>query len=250
MTAIVDTHLRFEALFSKKRRHRPRLLPTCFPRFIPNLREALLDQPAYSELVPKETLNTLREILTEMRPNPYDDETLYRQQIAHTYRDLQMFGLPKDEYDPPRIDAIFIKARANRKLEPTASDPAQPTKNQEERPPQSVPVSFADLVGAPAAASSSAIPGSGKTTLLRFLAYICSVRNSAARSQPRNRQRHSAPTIYVSLPGYVAQAEKQGNAYGLLALRVRGSHGNPWPQSLPQLLPVRAKSRPVYHPVR
>ncbi len=216
MTATsVSKHHPSSTAITTKIRSAAVLSPTAC-RLPPNLREALLDQPAYSELIPKEDAqHAQRAFSAEMRPDPYDDETLYRHQMAHTYRDLQMFGIPKDEYDPPRIDSIFIKARADRKPEPTTSDPAQPNREPRGTPAPKCPCFLRGPRRRTAAASSSAILARARPHSSRFLAYICAVAMSRPipTSQP---PRHSAPTDLCFTPGYVAQAEEQSNAYSLL----------------------------------
>jgi len=94
--------------------------------FLTNLREALLDQEPYHDLVQKDMRRALNEILAELRPVPYDDEATYRSQVAEMYRQLEFVGIPElKERRPITVEDIFIRLRAEREVEvPTVLDEA------------------------------------------------------------------------------------------------------------------------------
>jgi len=117
LTEICHRTLRFETLF-KETPPPPEAVAAVLSDFLSNLREALLDQPAYHHLVGRETLRALREIVAELRPVAYDSEATYRAQVAEMYRQLEFVGIPElKERRPITVEDIFIRLRAERQIE-------------------------------------------------------------------------------------------------------------------------------------
>ena len=87
--------LRFEQLLKERPAPSAAAVAAVVGALLGQLREALLDQPAYHDLVSTETLRTLRQIRERLAPPPYADETLYRTQLAALHRDLTFVGIPE-----------------------------------------------------------------------------------------------------------------------------------------------------------
>jgi len=118
LTQLCTEELRWESFWEKERPPQPEAVAAVLSDFLANLREALLDQPAYHDLVGRETLRALREIVTELRPVAYDDEATYRAQVAEMYRQLEFVGIPElKERRPITVEDIFIHLRAEREVE-------------------------------------------------------------------------------------------------------------------------------------
>ena len=118
LTEICHRTLRFDALFAGETPLPPETVAAVLSDFLTNLREALLDEPAYHDLVGRETLRTLRQIVAELRPVAYDDEATYRAQVAEMYRQLEFVGIPElKERRPITVEDIFIRLRAEREAE-------------------------------------------------------------------------------------------------------------------------------------
>jgi tetratricopeptide (TPR) repeat protein/energy-coupling factor transporter ATP-binding protein EcfA2 len=112
LTEICHRTLRFENLF-KETPPPPETVAAVLSDFLTNLREALLDQEPYHELIQREMLRTLRQIVAELRPVAYDDEATYRAQVAEMYRQLEFVGIPElKERRPITVEDIFIRLRA------------------------------------------------------------------------------------------------------------------------------------------
>ena len=56
-----------------------------------------------------------RKILVELRPVDYDDEAIYRQQMAEMYSRLDFVGIPElKERRPITVEDIFVKLNTER----------------------------------------------------------------------------------------------------------------------------------------
>ena len=102
----------FEAIVSGEETLPAATIAPVLADYLDNLREALLDQEAYADLVQKDMRGVLREILTELRPVDYDDERIYRQQMAEMHSRLDFVGIPElKERRPITVDDVFIGLR-------------------------------------------------------------------------------------------------------------------------------------------
>ena len=88
LTEICHRTLRFEALFAEETPPPPETVAALLSDFLTSLREALLDQEPYHDLIQREMLRALRQIVAELRPVAYDGEATYRAQVAEMYRQL------------------------------------------------------------------------------------------------------------------------------------------------------------------
>jgi tetratricopeptide (TPR) repeat protein len=116
--------LSFDALYAGETPPPPETVGAVLSDFLTDLREALLDQEPYHDLIEKDMRRTLSEILAELRPVPYDDEATYRAQMAEMYRQLEFVGIPElKERRPITVEDIFIHLHAEREIEiPDAYD--------------------------------------------------------------------------------------------------------------------------------
>ena len=104
--------LSFDALYAGGTPPPAEAVAAVLSDFLTDLREALLDQEPYHDLVQREMLRTLREIVAELRPVAYDDEATYRAQMAEMYRQLEFVGIPElKERRPITVEDIFIRLR-------------------------------------------------------------------------------------------------------------------------------------------
>jgi hypothetical protein len=95
----------------------PTAAATVLRAFLLNLRDALLDQRPYADLLDRETLRLWREILREMRPLDYDNEAAYRRQLAVHHQELDFIGIPEiKERRPVTVEEIFVRLRTRSHL--------------------------------------------------------------------------------------------------------------------------------------
>ena len=114
LTEICRRELANTALVTKNRQPAPTAdaIAGVLTDYLTNLREALLDQEAYHELIESDMRRILKEMLGIVRQK-YDGEATYRSQMAAMYRELDFVGIPElKERRPITIDDIFIRLRA------------------------------------------------------------------------------------------------------------------------------------------
>ncbi|PKO21961.1 MAG: hypothetical protein CVU38_11810 [Chloroflexi bacterium HGW-Chloroflexi-1] len=95
LTRVCQRAVGFEAIVSGEETLPAATIAPVLADYLDNLQEALLDQEAYADLVRKEMRSALREILAELRPVDYDDERVYRQQMAEMHSRLDFVGIPE-----------------------------------------------------------------------------------------------------------------------------------------------------------
>ena len=118
LTRVCQRTVGFEAIVSGEETLPAATIAPVLADYLYNLREALLDQEAYADLIQKDIRSVLREILAELRPVDYDDERIYRQQMAEMYSRLDFVGIPElKERQPIRVEDVFIKLRIERMAE-------------------------------------------------------------------------------------------------------------------------------------
>ncbi len=118
LTELCHRTLRYEAAFAEETPPPPEAVAVVLSDFLTNLREALLDQEPYHDLIQRETLRALRQVVAELRPVDYDTEATYRTQLAAMYRELEFVGIPElKERRPITVEDIFVRLRAEREAE-------------------------------------------------------------------------------------------------------------------------------------
>ena len=199
--------------------------------FITELREAILDQEPYHDLIERDVRLAVREILNQLRPLPYDDEAAYRAQVSAMHRELTFVGIPDlKERGPVLIEEIFIPLQAEYAVETTEASIAQLEIGPGENWVAAIEHALSDRRSAPGATTErvSALealghskhtvvlgePGSGKTTLLKYLATICAEGRLQVRDSP-----FDASVIlpaFIPLRAVAAECATRGHDYSLL----------------------------------
>jgi len=237
LTAICHRTLRFETLF-KETPPPPEAVAAVLSDFLTNLREALLDQEPYHDLIQREMLRALREIVAELRPREYDSEATYRAQVAEMYRQLEFVGIPElKERRPITVEDIFIRLRAEQEREPEAERELLETyRRAEETGDKETLARLREarnvVAHAPAARIRIAIeealqetnrlvvlgdPGAGKTTLLKYLTVICAEgRAHEELGLTVGRDGDSPLPIFVPLREFAAECAQREEDYSLL----------------------------------
>jgi HEAT repeat protein/energy-coupling factor transporter ATP-binding protein EcfA2 len=200
----------------------PAAVATVLRTFLLNLRDALLDQPPYADLLDRESLRVWREILREMRPLDYDDEAAYRRQLVAHHRELDFIGIPEvKERRPVTVEEIFVRLR-------TRSQASR----QARRLPDEAEISLDLWEGAgPVIIEASQIatrheravilgdPGAGKTTLLKYLTLI----SSDHRAEELGLRADTLP-LFIRLRDFAAEQTQAAEAYSLLDYLYHHAH--------------------------
>lgn len=237
LTKMCHRTLRFDALFAERSAPPAETVAAVLSDFLTNLREALLDQAPYHDLIQKDMRRTLNEILVELRPGPYDDEIVYRSQVAEVYRELEFVGIPelKDRH-PITVEDVFIHLQAEQEA---AVDGGQTEKGGSDyigepgrQEGESLPVpetrtdrsSRADKarvnVGEALRQTRRLVllgdPGAGKTTLLKFLTIICAEGRAKAELGIEADRSMTLLPIFIPLREFAAECANRDHDYGLL----------------------------------
>lgn len=202
LSALCRRTLNFEALSSNEPPPPAETVAAVLSDYLTNLREALLDQEPYHDLVQHDMRRALNDILAELRPLDYDDEPTYRAQMAELYRELGFIGIPElKERRPITLQDIFIRLRTERET-PGGARGAGLAVEESLREAERMVV-LGD-------------PGAGKTTLLKYLTVICAERQ--AEGQLGLRAGDGAPflPVFISLREFAAKAAARDHDYSLL----------------------------------
>ncbi|HDQ71370.1 MAG TPA: tetratricopeptide repeat protein [Chloroflexi bacterium] len=237
LTEICHRTLRFDALFAEQSPPPPETVAVILSDFLTNLREALLDQEPYHDLIQKDMRRALNEILVELRPVPYDDEAIYRSQVAEMYRELEFVGIPEiKERRPITVEDVFIRLRSEREVERAEMPLVESRQDLFEKSglrdidsSQAMPdrVGRADRVIKEQVDVDEALrqarrlvilgdPGAGKSTLLKYLTVICAEgRAGTELSLEANGDKPLLP-IFIPLREFAAECDTRNQDYGLL----------------------------------
>jgi len=117
LTTLCQERLRWDVLWAGQTSPPAETVAALLSDFLTNLREAMLDQEPYQDLIQREMLRALREVVAELRPLAYDDEATYRYQVAEMHRQLEFVGIPElKERRPITLEDVFIRLRAEREV--------------------------------------------------------------------------------------------------------------------------------------
>ena len=97
LTRVCQRTVGFEAIVSGEETLPAATIAPVLAAYLNNLREALLDQEAYADLVQKDMRSVLREILAELRPVDYDDEATYQPADGRDAQPAGFRGHPRAE---------------------------------------------------------------------------------------------------------------------------------------------------------
>jgi len=239
LTEICQRTLRFEALFAEEVEAPPppETVAAVLSDFLTNLREALLDQEPYHDLIQREMLRAMREVVTELRPVDYDDEAAYRHQMAQMYRPLDFVGIPElKDHRPITVEDIFIHLRAEREAEPEAErELLEAYRRAEEMGDEEALARLREarnrLVHAPTPKARIDIeealrgtkqlvvlgdPGAGKTTLLKYLTVICAEGRAEAELGLKTDGAGLLLPVFIPLREFAAECAGRDQDYCLL----------------------------------
>ena len=236
MTQIVKRTLTWQAQFAKEEPPSHDDVAPVLRDYLSNLRDALLDQEAYHDLIEKDMRRALREIVRELRPVGYDSEETYRHLLAEMHRNLEFVGIPEiKERKPITVEDIFVRLRAQREAAKDEREMREAYRRAEaEGDEQALAALRAALGGAapgaslPESASVQDIlrasmktvvlgdPGAGKTTLLKYLAVICADNRGESDLGLRAEGGGSPLPIFVPLHEFAAECAQRDCDYALL----------------------------------
>jgi hypothetical protein len=240
LTRLCQERLQWDALWAGEAGQAPPSADTVagvLSDFLIYLREALLDQEPYHDLVQREMLRALRQVVAELRPVSYDDEAVYRAQLAAMVRELEFVGIPElKERRPITVEDIFIHLRAEREVEverpphlrPDAQNmvPGEPWQEAIEEAvlvPRTAPqpiarerVSITQALKGDRQMVVLGDPGTGKTTLLKYLTVICAEERAEAELDLKVGDGGSPLPVFIPLREFAAECAGRGQDYSLL----------------------------------
>ena len=228
LTRLCERTLHFETLFADEPPPPTAPVAEVLADFLTNLREALLDQEPYHDLIQREMLRALREVVAELRPVAYDDEAAYRAQMAAMYRELEFVGIPElKERRPITVEDIFVRLRAEREADLVEMvEEFHVLQGHMERGEltrhgrSGVPVrKQMNAVGALRESPQMVVlgdPGAGKTTLLRYLTVICAEGRGETELGLKADGAGSLLPIFIPLREFAAECAGRDQDYSLL----------------------------------
>jgi len=180
---ICRENLHWDAIWPKDDSPGEEIVAAVLSAYLTNLREALLDQPVYQHLVQEDMRRTLRKVLQEPPPVPYD-EAEYRDQMGAMCRTLDFVGVPtlEEVFLPLRIGGLEVGEALQE------SDRLV-------------------ILGA---------PGAGKTTLLRHLSLLCAEGRAEEALGLAIDGAVSPLPIFASLREFAAERVRRHSDYSLL----------------------------------
>ena len=236
MTQAVQCALKFEALFGKEAPPAPDAVAFVLKEYLYNLREALLNQEAYHDLIEKDMRRALREIVKELRPVEHDTEATYRTQLAEMHRNLEFVGIPEiKQRRPITVEDIFIRLRAQRDAPKDERELLEAYRRAEAEGDEKALAELhaarniaAHAVPTPERAPVQDTlrevqkmvilgdPGAGKTTLLKYLTVICGEGRGEKELGLRADGAGSPLPIFILLREFAAECAGRDCDYALL----------------------------------
>lgn len=238
LSLVCHRTLGFEAIVSGEKTLPAATIAPVLADYLDNLREALLDQEAYAELVQKDMRDVLRDILAELRPIDYDDEATYRQQMVEMHSRLDFVGIPElKERRPITVEDIFVKLNAEREAPSEARDLSEMMRQAEAKgdpeslawlhkardrtahgiavPPTKQRVTVSQMLRDTPRTVILGEPGAGKTTLLKYLAVICAEGRAEAELGLAASAGSPLP-LFIPLREFAAECAARDCDYNLL----------------------------------
>jgi len=224
LTALCQKRLRWDAIWGEGEPPPAETVAAVLSDFLTNLREALLDQEPYHDLIQREMLRAMREVVAELRPVAYDDEATYRYQMAEMYRQLEFVGIPElKERRPITVEDIFIHLRAQREVErPEIPEELLARRREPETwhlKPETVVKERVDVDEALRRTKRLVVlgdPGAGKTTLLKYLTVICAEGRAEDELGLKADGAGSPLPVFIPLREFAAECAGRDQDYCLL----------------------------------
>jgi len=236
LTRLCQERLHWDAVWGEGELPAVETVAVTLSDFLTNLREALLDQEPYHDLVQKDMRRALNEILAELRPVAHDDEATYRSQMAEMYRQLEFVGIPElKERRPVTVEDIFIHLRVE--TPDYGSFVRDPLTGGIKLIVRTIVIGIeAELrefdrvstgwterqLGIDAIIRNTARlvilgdPGAGKTTLLKYLTVICAEGRDEAELGLKADSTGSLLPVFIPLREFAAECAKRAQDYCLL----------------------------------
>ena len=226
LTTLCQERLKWDALWAGETPPPSETVATALSDFLANLKEAMLDQEPYHDLIQREMLRAMREVVAELRPVAYDDEATYRYQVAEMYRQLEFVGIPElKERRPITVEDIFIHLQAEREIEaPEVLEQAEPlwvafSRDKSGAIRVEIPKKRVDVDEVLRETGRLVIlgdPGAGKTTLLKYLTVICAEGRGETELGLKADGAGSPLPVFVPLREFAAECTGRGQDYCLL----------------------------------
>jgi len=224
LTRLCQERLQWDAVWGEGEPPAAESVAFVLSDFLTNLREALLDQEPYHDLIQKDMRRALNEILAELRPVAYDDEATYRYQVAEMYRQLEFVGIPElKERRPITVEDIFIHLQAEReaeRLETPEELLARGMQPGDQRLQPKRPIR--QRVDANEALHQTkrlvvlGDPGTGKTTLLKYWTITCAEGRSETELGLKADEAGLPLPILIPLREFAAECAGRDQDYCLL----------------------------------
>lgn len=195
--------------------------------FLQNLRNHLLDEPEYSELLQKEILRELRKFVQLVTP-VFDSVDLYLQQLALIYETLDFVGIPEPrQSERLTINDIFVSLRLKREqsfeestrgrdTEQPASSDLLFSKLDDEEVDVNEHLSFQEALKNSNKIVILGDPGAGKTTLLKYLTVACATKQHERVLGSSSNEKALLLPIYVPLREFVGEVSNRNSDYNLI----------------------------------
>ncbi len=237
LTRVCQRAVGFEAIVSGEETLPAATIAPVLAAYLDNLREALLDQEAYADLVQKDMRGVLREILAELRPVDYNDEATYRRLMAEMHSRLDFVGIPElKERQPITVEDIFVKLNAEQETTSEGRDLSEMTRQAEAKgDPESLAwlqearermargitvlptkqrVTVSQMLRDAPRTVILGEPGAGKTTLLKYLVVICA--EGRAEAELGLTASGSLLPVFIPLREFAAECATRDGDYCLL----------------------------------
>jgi len=235
LTRLCQERLQWDAVWGEGEPPAAQTVAVVLSGFLANLREALLDQEPYHDLIQKDMRRALNGILAELRPVAYDDEATYSSQVAEMHCQLEFVGIPElKERRPVTMEDIFIHLRVEMSVHGSfVRDPLTGEITFTAIRPIEIGIKLREfdrvftgwterqleidaIVRNTARLVILGDPGAGKTTLLKYLTVICAEGRAEAELGLKADGTGSPLPVFIPLREFAAECAERAQDYCLL----------------------------------
>ena len=236
MTAVVQKRFHWQDIWSGQEPPPDEAVAKVITRFLANLREALLDQEPYENLIQKEMLRMLRRMAGP--EIVYDTRETYLEQLIDRHRDLDFVGIPElKDRQAIGVEDVFIHLQAETSVQARISgkfarDPVTGKVISDALEENSGLRHGAMEITRRRLSANEALrenkhlvilgdPGAGKTTLLKYVVLAF----AQGKSEHLDLNEERLP-VFIRLYDYVAQRMKRQRDYSLVDYLYTQAHEN------------------------